>query len=249
MAISPVDVTLRQVDAGIDSVASIAATVPGVGQLVAGVLEAGKAIVNAIGIRSGADEADAITKVQTPLGNQLIAINAAIPYANTPQLQTMYQAVRQLGSEFRAFVAQPAFTDGRASTQALNTIMPLIDGSGNYTSKDSAPGCTHCGPAGGGEDGILGSIVRQLNVQNPGMYYMAPPEVSQGQMSGYLPSLDSPSTVWGNGIPESGSLPKYPPSTVPVTLPATVSTGFFDAGSLPLIVGAALLYLFIRRRG
>lgn len=249
MAISPVDVTLRQVDSGINTVASIAATVPGVGQLVAAVLVAGEAIINAIGIRSGADEADAITKIQTPLGNQLIAINSAIPYANTQQLQTMFQAVSQLGSEFMAFVAQPVFTDGRASTQALNTIMPLVNGSGDYTSKNSQPGCMHCGPAGGGEDGILGSIVRQLNVLNPGMYTMAPPEVTQGQMSGYLPSLDSPSSVWGNGIPEAGSLPKYPPSTVPVSQPATVSTGLFDAGSLPLIVGAALLYLFIRKRG
>lgn len=249
MAISPVDTTLMQVDQGINTVASIAAQIPGAGQLVAGVLELGEVIINAIGIRSGADEADAITRIQTPLGNQLIAINSAIPYANVSQLQTMFQAVRQLGSQFSAFVAQPAFTDGRASTQALNTIMPLVDGSGDYTSKDSGPGCYHCGPAGGGEDGILGSIVRQLNKLNPGMYYMAPPEVTAGQMSGYLPTLDSPSTTYGNGIPESGSLPKYPPSTVPITTPAVVSTGLFNAGMLPLLVGGALLYLLIRKRG
>lgn len=249
MAITAVDTTLLAVDRGINEAASIAATIPGAGQIVAGVLIVGEQIINAIGIRSGADEADAITKVQTPLGNQLIAINTAIPYANTQQLTTMFQAVRQLGSEFRAFVAQPVFTDGRASTQALNTIMPLVDGSGEYTSKNSDPGCMHCGPAGGGEDGILGSIVRQLNMINPGQYYMAPPEVTQGQMNGYLPSLDSPSTMYGNSIPEAGSLPKYAPSTVPVTTPAVVSEGPFGAGSLPIIAGAVLIYLFIRKRG
>ena len=248
--ISPVDTTLRTVDQGINAAASIAAAIPGAGTIVAGVLEIGETIINAIGIRSGADEADAITRIQTPLGNQLVAINAAIPYANSTQLQTMFQAVAKLGQEFQSFVAQPAFVDGRASTQALNTIMPLVNGTGQYTSKNSAPGCSHCGPAGGGEDGIEGSIVRQLNVINPNAnFFLAPPEVTQGQMGGYLPSLDSPSTTWGNGVIEAGSLPKYPPSTVPITTPAVVSTGFFGAGITPLLVAAGLVYLLIRKRG
>jgi hypothetical protein len=244
--ISPVDVTLGKVDQGIDAAASIVANIPVYGQLIAGVLEVGKAIVNAIGIRSGADEADVITKVQTPLGNQLIAINAAIPYATPTQLATMFQAVYQMGEQFRRFVGSSVFTDGRASTQALNTIMPLIDGTGDYTSKDSNPGCQHCGPEGGGEDGILGSISRQLGMSG---FIMAAPQVTQGATAGYFPSLESPTMNYGDTIPQAGTLPNFPPSTIQGTAPQVVSTGLFDAGYVPLFVGAALLWLFIRRRG
>jgi hypothetical protein len=246
--ISPVDTTLRTIDAGISEAASIAASIPGAGQVVAGILEVGGMLLNAIGIRSGADEADVITKVQTPLGNQLIAINAAIPYASVNQLQTMYSAVAQLGAEFRQFVAQAIFTDGRASTQALNTIMPLIDGTGDYTSKNSQPGCGHCGPAGGGEDGIEGSIQRQI-AKLGGIMIMAPPGVSQGALSSFYPALSSPSDQYGEIIPQAGTLPLYPATASTAALPATVDTGFFNAGNMPLIVGAALLFLFLRKRG
>jgi hypothetical protein len=245
---SPVDTTLRQVDAGVNEAATIAAAIPGVGQVVAGILVVGEQIINAIGIRAGADEADAITKVQTPLGNQLVAINAAIPYASIPQLQTMYQAVVQLGQEFMQFVAGPVFTDGRASTQALNTIMPLINGTGEYTSKNSPPGGQHCGPAGGGEDGILGSIQRQI-LQLGGSMVYAPGQVTQGQQSGYLPTLQSPTDAWGNTISQAGTLPLTPPTIGTGYAPAVVSTGLFGAGDMPLIVGGILLFLFMRRRG
>lgn len=246
-AVSPVDTTLRQIDMGINSAAAIIATIPGVGPLIAGVLEAGEALVNAIGIRSGADEANVITKVQTPLGNQLIAINSAIPYANATQLQTMFNAVLSMGQQFRTFVANPAFTDGRASTQALNTIMPLIDGTGRYTSKDSAPGCSHCGPAGGGEDGILGSIARQAAAIGGTVQYMAPPQVTQNYGASYYPTLQSPSSVYGNLTIQASTLPKYTPLSVEGAPPAVVSTGLFDAGYLPLLVGAGLLFLFFRK--
>lgn len=235
------------VDAGINSAASIAASIPGLGQVVAAVLRVGEMVVNAIGIRSGADEANVITKVQTPLGAQLVAINAAIPYANIQQLQTMYAAVGQLGSEFAQFVAGSQFTDGRASTQALNTIMPLINGTGQYTSKNSQPGCYHCGPAGGGEDGIQGSIQRQILQLGGSM--MAPPTVTQGALSSYYPTLESTSEAYGETIPQAGGLPVYPALSSASYAPAVVSTGLFEAGNLPLIVGGVLLFLFLRRRG
>jgi hypothetical protein len=249
MALSPIDTTLAQVDQGINAAASIAATVPGVGTLIAGVLKIGEAVVNAIGIRSGADEADVITKVQTPLGNQLVAINAAIPYASVTQLTTMYQAVGQLGSEFQAFVANPVFVDGRASTQALNTIMPLINGTGGYTSKNSGPGCSHCGPAGGGEDGIEGSILRQIQTLNGGSpVIMAPSAPTQGIQAGIYMSLDSPSTTYGDGIPQAGTLPLYPPVPGNPAAPQVVSVGL-SADATPLLIGAALLFLIFRKRG
>jgi len=246
--VSPIDTTLRQVDQGVSAAASIVATIPGVGPLVAGILEVGEAIANVLGIRAGADEADAISKVQVPFGNQLAAINAAIPYASIPQLQTMYQAVGQMGAQFAHFVGQPAFTDGRASTQALNTMMPLVNGTGGYTSKDSQPGCYHCGPAGGGEDGVQGSIQRQI-AKLGGNMIMAPPTVSQGALSSYYPTLESPSMQSGFDIVQSGTLPLYPATSPTVNQPAVVSTGLFGAGSMPLIVGAALLFLFLRKRG
>jgi hypothetical protein len=214
--------------------------------LIAGVLEIGEALLNVIGIRRGADEENVITRVQTPLGNQLIAINNAIPYASVQQLQVLYNAVAQMGQQFRQFVANPAFTDGRASTQALNTIMPLIDGTGSYSSKNSPPGCNHCGPAGGGEDGTLGSISRQITRMG-GITY-APPIVTQGPTAGYFPTLQSPSINYGDQLPQSGTLPKYTPLNPAQTPPQVVSTGLFDAGYLPLVVGAALLFLFMRRR-
>lgn len=248
---SPVDTTLMQVDAGVNSAASIAAVIPGVGPLIAGVLKIGEAVMNVIGIRSGADEADVITKVQTPLGNQLVAINAAIPYATVAELQTMYQAVVQLGSEFKTFVGQAIFTDGRASTQALNTIMPLIDGTGDYTSKNSGPGCTGCGPAGGGENGIEGSILNQiaaLNGQAP--VTLAPPLVTQGAGASYYPTLQSPSTTYGLTTQQAGTLPVYPPSTTVIPpAPQVVDGGILSSGAMPLIAGAILLYLMVRKRG
>lgn len=247
--ISPVDTTLAQIDQGINAAASVAATIPGAGQIIAGVLKIGEMFVNAIGIRSGADEADVITKVQTPLGNQLIAINSAIPYANIPQLTTMYQAVGQLGSEFQSFVAQGIFTDGRASTQALNTIMPLINGTGGYTSKNSGPTCQHCGPAGGGEDGIEGSILRQIQKLNGGApLIMSPPQPTQGIQSSFYMSLDSPSVTYGDGIPQAGTLPIYPPLSPNPGAPQVVAVGV-SAGATPLIIGAVLLFLAFRKRG
>jgi hypothetical protein len=267
--ISPVDTTLQSVDAGISSAAQVSASIPGVGPIISGVLKIGEMLVNAIGIRSGADEADVITKVQTPLGNQLIAINNAIASATPDELVTMFQAVEQLGSEFRQFVASSVFTDGRASTQALNTIMPLIDGSGSYTSKNSQPGCIHCGPLGpAGSDGTLGSINYRL-VQlgyapmtmppagvvstgaAPSTQTMAPPQLTQGAMSSYYPTLESPSSSYGESIVQAGNLPLYPASSSSLlnTAPAVVSTGFFGAGNTPLIVGAVLLWLFLRKRG
>jgi hypothetical protein len=244
--VSPVDVTLRRIDQGVNTAATITAAIPGVGPLVAGVLEIGEALLNVIGVRRGADEADVITRVQTPLGNQLIAINNAIPYASIAQLQTLYTAVVQMGQQFKQFVANPVFTDGRASTQALNTIMPLIDGTGDYTSKNSSAGCNHCGPAGGGEDGTLGSISRQI--MNIGGTPYAPPIVTQGPNGGYFPTLQSPSLSYGDQLPQAGTLPKYTPLPLTQTAPQVVSTGLFDAGYLPLVVGVALLYLFMRRR-
>lgn len=250
MAISPVDTTLAQVDAGINSAASVLATIPGAGQVIAGVLKIGEMVVNAIGIRSGADEADVITKVQTPLGNQLVAINAAIPYANINQLTTMYQAVGQLGAEFQSFVGQNIFTDGRASTQALNTIMPLINGTGGYTSKNSGPTCQHCGPAGGGEDGIQGSILRQIQTLNGGApVILSPSQPSQGIQAGIYMSLDNPSTAYGDTIPQAGTLPIYPAvNTSNYGAPQVVSVGL--SGDAPLLIGGAiLLYLAFRKRG
>lgn len=249
MPFSPVDTTLAQIDQGINSAASVAATIPGIGQIIAGVLKIGEMFVNAIGIRSGADEADVITKVQTPLGNQLIAINAAIPYANVTQLTTMYQAVGQLGAEFQSFVGQGIFTDGRASTQALNTIMPLINGTGGYTSKNSGPTCEHCGPAGGGEDGIQGSILRQIQQLNGGQpMIMAPSQPTQGVLSSYYMTLESPSTTYGDAIPQAGTLPLYPPNTGSPGAPQVVSVGL-SADAKTLAIGAFLLFLAFRKRG
>jgi hypothetical protein len=115
-------------------------------------------IVSMIG--KGRKEADAIVPVQNGFGNLLVQVNNAIATATVPELQAMAAEVENGWNQFRQFVAGPQFTDGRASTQALNTIGPLVDGSSGYASKTGTGVILmNAGPLGpGGSSGTLGSI-------------------------------------------------------------------------------------------
>jgi len=214
--------------------------------IVGAALKAAQAILPFIG--AGRREADAIVPFQNQVGAALAQINRDIATANIAALQSMYQVTIQIGNQFKAFVAQPQFTDGRASTQALNTIMPLIDGTCGYTSKASGPTETNCGPSGpAGTNGTLGSIVYQINLLQGGAT-VAPPQLTQFNGASYYPTLQSPSTLGnGNTLPQPGTLPYYAPNNLASVPAAVVNTGLFDAGNTPLIVAAVLLFLFLRK--
>jgi hypothetical protein len=213
--------------------------------VVGAALKVAQAILPMIG--RGRSEADAIVPFQNQVGAALAQINRDIGTANIAALQSMYQVTIQIGNQFKAFVAEPVFVDGRASTQALNTIMPLIDGTCGYTSKNSGPTETNCGPAGpAGTNGTLGSIVYQINLLQGGST-LAPPQLTQTNGASYYPTLQSPSL--GGTLPQPGTLPYYPPNNLTSVPAAIVNTGLFDAGNLPLIVGGVLLFLAFRRKG
>lgn len=165
-------------------------------------LYAGMDILNTIGIRAGANEADAITPTQNKVGSILTQVNNQIPTATIPALQAMFVEVQNMGVQWLKFLADPRFTDGRASMQAANTIMPLINGTGCYQRFNLVPGCSHVGPAGGGEDGTLGSIQRQIITLGGNM---VPSQLTAYAGSG-IPQLtfQSPSFPW---IPQAGTLP------------------------------------------
>ena len=77
----------------------------------------------------GRREADVIVPVQEAIYNQLVSINRQVDDVEDPNvLYTWLEYLQQWRSQFITFVEDPAFTDGRASQQALNDLIPVIDG-------------------------------------------------------------------------------------------------------------------------
>ena len=136
------------------------------------------AFENWIGIGAGRQEADLITPVQNNLSSRLGQITNGILTSQNPsvsQLQDYYRELWQLGVGFMEFVIQPVFTDRRASGQALNTIMPYIDGTCGYPEPlgMSIPtqvqnNCLAWGNGtvgGGGTNGMMGAVERAIVAQ------------------------------------------------------------------------------------
>lgn len=205
---------------------------------------AGMDILKTIGIRTGANEADAITPTQNRVGAILTQVNAQIPTSTIPVLQQMFAEVVDLGRAWLKFLADPRFTDGRASAQAANTIMPLIDGSCGYQVHNLTPTSLHCGPAGGGEDGTLGSIQRQILALGGNMVI---PSITQGAGGNPYPSLQyqTSTTPW---IPQSGTL-----STVPSPSQSagsySLTPGVLGSGMSPTVIIALGIGAFLLFRG
>lgn len=85
-------------------------------------------INNAVaGFGSGHGEADIIVPVQNRLAVDLDRIFNSWRTAPMPILLSLYEELKALKSTFIQFVSDPRFTDGRASQQALDDIIPLID--------------------------------------------------------------------------------------------------------------------------
>jgi len=142
-------------------------------------------LLKSLGIGSGRAEADVIVPVQNRLMTNLDAITAQILTGQHPSVSTLmglYSTVVTLANNFVAFVLSQRFTDRRASGQALNTVMPYINGTCGYqvpvgfTPYPTQYNCISWGDGtigGVGSDGMLGAISRAIGLAgglppNPG---------------------------------------------------------------------------------
>lgn len=211
--------------------------IPGVGQVASIALTTFKNFLNQFEswfhIGAGRREADIIVPTQNNLMAALGSITNQILVGQNPDLATLnslYRQVWMMGVAFMEFVLQRQFTDRRASGQALNTVMPYIDGTCGYpvpvgyTATPSQRNCLTWGDGtigGPGTDGMLGAIRRAI--------------ILQGGTPQQLPDLE---TAANQGIKLS---------TIPVTggFPPTIM-----GVSTPIAFGVGLLALFLfKKRG
>jgi hypothetical protein len=202
----------------------------------------------------GRTEADEIVPTQNQLMAYLGQITnqlTAQPPPNVPQLQAYLYLVEQVGNGFKTFVSNSRFIDGRASQQALNTVMPYVDGTtGYHWPPPMAP--TQTGvltwgdgtPGGPGTNGMVGAIQRAILLLG-GQPTPVPPTVVNGLNT--VPSLTSMLPGAPN-IPQAGSLL---PNTPGVTAGQPLTSGWlssdvFDPSTL-VPVGVGLLWLFALR--
>jgi hypothetical protein len=184
-----VSVLQQTANVGVTAAATAANFIPGVGPLVSATIEIFahgglKQLEAWLGIGAGRREADMIVPFQNQLVNQSLgAITNQILVGKAPALETLTGLYRQVwmdGVAFCEFVLLKNFTDRRASGQALNTIMPYIDGTGGYVPDDGHGHALHGigfqatpgtfgslswgdGTIGGvGTDGMLGAIGRAI---------------------------------------------------------------------------------------
>lgn len=155
------------------------ALVPGVGTLASSVISIFSTAIHAfeswLGIGAGRKEADLIIPVQNNIDSRLSQITSGILLGrnvSVAELQAYYRELWQLGVGFQEFVLQPVFTDRRASGQALNTIMPYIDGTCGYPEPLGMTiptgvqrDCLSWGNGtlgGPGNDGMMGAVERAI---------------------------------------------------------------------------------------
>lgn len=155
--------------------------IPGIGQIAATAITTFKSFISSFeswfGIGAGRREADIIVPTQNNLMTYLGGITNQILVGQTPSLDVLLGLYRQVwmsGVAFQEFVLQGQFTDRRASGQALNTVMPFIDGSCGYAvpvGMIATPTQQNCiswgnGTIGGvGTTGMLGAIGRAITNQ------------------------------------------------------------------------------------
>jgi len=219
------------------AVATGANFVPVVGQIASGAMQIFNTVLSAFTswIGSGRAEADVIVPHQNDLVSRLDSITNQIVIGANPSLATLdalYREVWELAVGFQEFVDLREFTDRRASGQALNTVMPYLDGTCGYPVplplRIPYPSQVDCltwgdGTLGGpGTNGMLGAIGRAIVLAG-----------------GTVPSLPSIIDSVNNGIAVSGSTP---PGSLP---PGGVITSGF---STPLALGLGILALFLFSR-
>lgn len=221
--------------------------VPGVGQVASVVIQSAAQFIakfeSWFGIGAGRREADIIVPVQNDMISALGNVTNQIRTGQDPDvnmLASLYRQVWARGVSFQEFVLMRNFTDRRASGQALNTVMPYIDGSCGYSVPvgiTATPGQFNClswgdGTVGGvGQNGMLGAIARAI--QAKGGTIPSLPDLHQSANQG-IP-VTNPGTVPGGGVP--GVTPGT--GTLPMTIMG-VST------PLAVMMGIAVLYFWKR---
>jgi hypothetical protein len=198
----------------------------------------GQQILNALNIGEGHREADAIVPAQNAIGESLEEINRGIPTASILQLQAWVDELIATAREFRAFVTDPRFVDGRASQQALETLMPLIDGTGadGYPCDVNKWG----DPCNGG---TLGSVQRRL--LEFGVNYSGSPLPTYGGGAGPTLQYQMPGLPY---LPQSGFLPPTSPlSPIRSAGVVRVGAGGLDA-MLPFAILGGLALIFLKRQ-
>jgi hypothetical protein len=196
----------------LQTIANGAKFIPGIGtvggQSIQTALQAIKQFEAWFHIGAGRREADIIVPSQNQLMAHLGTITNQILTGASPavtDLQSMYRDVWASAVAFQEFVLMCQFTDRRASGQALNTVMPYIDGSCGYAvpvGTTATPTQFNCiswgdGTIGGvGQNGMLGAIGRAIT--NAGGTIPALPDLHQSANSGIQPTqINNP--VWGVG--------------------------------------------------
>ena len=219
----------------LQTIAAGAQFIPGYGTLAATAIQVGSQMVNQfetwLGIGAGRREADIIVPVQNQMMAHLGTITNQIlsgASVNAATLAGMYRDVWATAVAFQEFVLMCNFTDRRASGQALNTVMPYVDGSCGYqipAGLQETPEQWNClswgdGTVGGvGTNGMLGAIGRAITAAG-----------------GSIPSLPDLHQTANNGIQPSQLNPIIP------GLPPTI------AGiSTPLVLAAVVAFFVLRK--
>lgn len=183
------------------------------------------AIAGAIGIATwalsqigqGRSEADVIVPVQNAVGDRLAAIVADQDRAGVTALQDYYLELDRISLEFQKFLSDPQFTDGRASEQAFNDIIPLIEN--------------------------IQSGIEQRIYQKGGRIPLTG-QVTQGAGS-ILPRLQTPMQTTFPAIPQAGTIwPNAPLS--PIRSQPIETVAGFDPLSMLALAGVAFA-LFSRK--
>jgi hypothetical protein len=233
-------------DAAMQFATQIAGFVPVAGPFIQGGLQFAQQLDALFSkIHAGADEADIIVHDSQSGQNALMAYLGTITNAflvgsnpSVQQLQQMYIAVAMAADSFKRFVLSSQFKDRRASGQALNTVMPYIDGTCGYAvplGQSATPSQPNCGLSWGdgtlggvGTNGMLGALSRAIRARG-GVVPSAQVGPSVLTNQGGIPTLQVPGQ---NGLP-----PMYTVNPLPY-YPAQQSGSF---GSLPLLLGGFLL--------
>jgi hypothetical protein len=201
------------------------------------------------GIGAGRKEADAIGPTQLAILSRLDNIYPGIPNASTLQLQNWLDELIRLQSSYISFLNDPAFGDGRASEQSMNTVLPWLSGTNAYGQTvtthpeyetERAHGTIRYLPR-EVNGGVIGILQQELGARGEGMQ---PPQVSEGYGG---VSLQYPSSYGGFGVPQSGYLTDIPPGRQYSASIASLVPGGMGA-YLPLAIVGFVAYTMLRRR-
>lgn len=162
----------------LQTISAGASMIPGIGTIASVVISTFgnylKQMETWLHIGAGRKEADLIVPIQNNLMSSMGGVTNQILTGQLPSLGVLLQLYSQVWTSavaFQEFVLQKQFKDRRASGQALNTIMPYMDGSCGYavpvgfTATPSQFNCLQWGNGtigGVGSNGMLGALGRAI---------------------------------------------------------------------------------------